>query len=214
MAKIEPNPDFILWTGDSSPHWSYPDVPNWDYVYAAEKYIANYLKKHFPNSTIVPVLGNHDAFRPDNFTANKVEQKGNESLYDSHQYIEFFHRTNWHQLIPDENNAHADFKFCGYYVLDLPEELNLTIIALNTNLYYRTGLTELDPCGQLFWLDDQMSKYKTLNRRVIITGHVPPGFFERHYIGPFFDSDKTDSYNDNYVNMVDNNGGIVSNLFF
>lgn len=207
MAKIEPNPDFILWTGDSSPHWSFPDAPNWDYVYAAERYIAGYLAKHFPNTTIVPVLGNHDAFRPDNFTANKVEIKGNESLYDSHQYIEFLERTSWHKLIPDKH-AQKDFRFCGYYIMDMPK-INLTIIVLNTNLYYRTGLQDLDPCGQMFWLDNKLQTYKALQKRVLITGHVPPGFFERHYIGPFFDTADQSSYNDMYVNMVENYGDTV-----
>ena len=34
MAEIESDPEFILWTGDSSPHWS-KSPPNWTYIFEA-----------------------------------------------------------------------------------------------------------------------------------------------------------------------------------
>ncbi len=70
MARINPEPDFILWTGDSSPHWTFPDSPDWDYIYKAEKYITKMIRMYFPKTPIVPVLGNHDAFEPDNYTGD------------------------------------------------------------------------------------------------------------------------------------------------
>ena len=70
MAINEPNPDFILWTGDSSPHWNYPDSPDWQYIYEAEKFLTKSLREYFPNTTIIPVMGNHDAYEPDNYTSN------------------------------------------------------------------------------------------------------------------------------------------------
>jgi hypothetical protein len=33
LQKIEPNPDFILWTGDNSPHWWDDQDRTWDEVY-------------------------------------------------------------------------------------------------------------------------------------------------------------------------------------
>ena len=45
MAEIKPNPDFILWTGDSSPHW-YKSPPNWTYIYEAENFVAGQIRKY------------------------------------------------------------------------------------------------------------------------------------------------------------------------
>ncbi len=71
MAEINSKPDFILWTGDSSPHWRHPTNPDWEYIFKAEKLIMNMIRKYFPNTPIVPALGNHDSFAPDNFTGKK-----------------------------------------------------------------------------------------------------------------------------------------------
>ena len=69
MKQINPNPDFILSTGDSAPHWSFPDYPDWNYIYHAESYITKKIREYFPNTTVIPVMGNHDAYQPDNFTS-------------------------------------------------------------------------------------------------------------------------------------------------
>jgi hypothetical protein len=75
MAKIKSNPEFILWTGDSSPHWNQPSSPDWEYIYKAEKFITTTIRMYFPTVPIVPVLGNHDAFEPDNFTSKFLAEK-------------------------------------------------------------------------------------------------------------------------------------------
>ena len=75
MAEIKPNPNFILWTGDSSPHW-YKSPPNWTYIYEAENFVAGQIRKYFPDTPIIPILGNHDAFLPDNFPTNDYKIKG------------------------------------------------------------------------------------------------------------------------------------------
>ena len=106
-------------------------------------------------------------------------------MYYTHQYTEFFEKTGWDRFIKEEQ-AQKDFGFCGYYKKHMPK-LNMDILALNTNLYYRTKNTELDPCGQFTWLSSQLQDAEKYKRKVLITGHVPPGFYERTNIGPFFD---------------------------
>ena len=63
MQIAAPNPDIILWTGDTSPHWN----PKWDYIYKVEREIIGRIKRNFPNSKILPVLGNHDSYPPYTF---------------------------------------------------------------------------------------------------------------------------------------------------
>ena len=60
MKRVNPDPDFILWTGDSGPHGKDPE-PKFDVVYGNLKKITKMLSaKYFPNTTIIPALGNHD----------------------------------------------------------------------------------------------------------------------------------------------------------
>ncbi len=66
MRDFEPDPDIILWTGDSSAHGT-PSEVDFDYVLSAERTLSTYLRKYFPNALILPVLGNHDSSPPDYF---------------------------------------------------------------------------------------------------------------------------------------------------
>ena len=67
MRVREPDPDFILWTGDTAPHWHDPTDPDWNYIFKAERNIVSKLKAEFPDTLILPALGNHDSFPADFF---------------------------------------------------------------------------------------------------------------------------------------------------
>ena len=64
MAEIKPNPDW------------YKSPPNWTYIYEAENFVAGQIRKYFPDTPIIPILGNHDAYVPDNFPTNDYKIKG------------------------------------------------------------------------------------------------------------------------------------------
>ncbi|WAR24739.1 ASM3B-like protein, partial [Mya arenaria] len=61
MYKIKPDPDFIIWTGDSVPHVDDSDLDP-DKVYMLIGNVTNELVSVFPNTTLYPVLGNHDPY--------------------------------------------------------------------------------------------------------------------------------------------------------
>lgn len=75
---------------------------------------------------------------------------------------------------------------------------------LNTNLYYGTNYTaDMDPCGQLEWLDNQLDDAtRDANNRIIIAAHVPPGCFELDNGFCFFDLKDDMSINDKFVEIV------------
>lgn len=81
------------------------------------------------------------------FAANEIIHKGTLTKYRTQMYLDFLTRSNWSSLIP-RGEAQADFGFCGFYVRESPE-LNLDIVVLNTNLYYKTNISEEDPCSQV-----------------------------------------------------------------
>lgn len=64
MKEIEPKPDFILWTGDDTPH-----VPNERLgeaaVLAIVKRLTSLIREVFPDTKVYAALGNHD-FHPKN----------------------------------------------------------------------------------------------------------------------------------------------------
>ena len=120
--------------------------------------------------------------------------------------------TTWQNLIP-EGQAQEDFGFCGFYVRNF-KDTSLQLIALNTNLYYRTNITTADPCSQLIWLENKLDEARNSNKKVIVSGHVPPGFYERNYIGPFFTNGAGSVANDLFVNLVNKYSDVVSNYIF
>ena len=48
--------------------------------------------------------------------------------------------------------------------------------------------------------------------KVIITAHVPPGYFERQHYGPFYDYKAGHAPNEIYVDIINAFGHVVSRL--
>jgi len=214
MKVEEPEPDFILWTGDSSPHSWDPTQPDWNYIFTVERDIVSMLRKNFPTTLILPSLGNHDSFPADFFPDD------NATFYES-----FMVASNWTTLLPTD--AQGQFAKCGFYRYDYrpPRQSNhnLVFIVLNTNLYYRTGYPgSSDPCGQLAWFDRQLANATSVpDNRILIAAHVPPGFFERDpSFGVFMKDPKGyDGINDRYVDIVNKHteksegGKVVAHIY-
>ena len=119
--------------------------------------------------------------------------------------------SNWTTLLPVQTQD--QFSKCGFYRYDFQpyatgprSQHRIVFLVLNTNLYYKTDYAgDSDPCGQLKWLDDQLKNATSdPNNRIFITGHVPPGFFERDSsFGPFMQNNGGDSrINGRFVEIV------------
>ncbi|KAI8501524.1 Acid sphingomyelinase-like phosphodiesterase 3b [Branchiostoma belcheri] len=154
MRQIQPNPDFILWTGDDTPH-----VPNEELgqqiVLDIIGNLTSLLKEVFPAKRVYAALGNHD-YHP----KNQLPPNGSD-IYDA--VAEF-----WREWM-DDDTANGVFKQGGYYAVSAAQA-HLRIVSVNTNLHYRNNLLTADmpdPGSHFTWLD-----------RVFIVGHLPPGFFE------------------------------------
>lgn len=184
MQRIEPHPDFILWTGDSGPHYWTP-TPSLDYITNVTKTVFTELDRLFPGATVFPALGNHDSDPPDTYYdyANKTAQNG------TSQYDKYWKAGAFGDHIGNGANMRETFKRCGYYMkLFTTKKGHITrIIVLNTNLYYNNNATEVepvveDPCDQLAWLEARLNETlaSQSNDSIYIASHVPPGAFERN----------------------------------
>jgi len=171
MHKFQPKPDFIIWTGDSAPHWRDPSPPEDKYIMNVTKSVFRHLDSLFPDVPVVAALGNHDASPPDQFPV----------VPDGENKTDEYYTALWQQgAFGDhiQEDGRETFQRCGFYskVLKLAEA-NLRMIVLNTNIYYSDNFTEgSDPCGQLEWLNTTLSE---TSEPVFIVAHVPPGGFER-----------------------------------
>eukprot|EP01104_Vermistella_antarctica_P013191 TRINITY_DN3961_c0_g5_i1.p1 TRINITY_DN3961_c0_g5~~TRINITY_DN3961_c0_g5_i1.p1 ORF type:complete len:651 (-),score=127.71 TRINITY_DN3961_c0_g5_i1:55-1914(-) len=157
MVSTEPNPDFILMTGD----WAAHHFPNSNDTLAAIANATALLMQNYPdNVTILPSIGNNDLV--DDYTLPVNDTSWFQSLLEI-----------WGPLF-DEKQTN-DFANGGYY--SARPRNGLRIIVLNT-VYYSTRHTppsgEADPRGQFDWLTKELKKAAVENEAVYIAGHIPP----------------------------------------
>lgn len=213
MQLVEPNPEFIVWTGDSAPHWRDPEPPSLPYISNVTKFVFTKLDQYFPNIPIVPALGNHDASPPDQFPITNTN--------DTHEFYDNL----WsdgafgdHIDIHETNNT---FYKCGYYTKTIkmgPSDKVWRFIVLNTNIYYSDEMTTgEDPCDQLQWMNQTLTN-SSEDESVFIVAHVPPGSFERDPGNLNFNSPKqyAKDINKKYIQIVTdpvNSAKITAHLY-
>ncbi|XP_046565786.1 LOW QUALITY PROTEIN: acid sphingomyelinase-like phosphodiesterase 3b [Haliotis rubra] len=140
-----------------------------DDVFGLIRNISTVLKEAFPNTTLLPLLGNHDAF-PSN--QMPLVESG------THYYDDILTKGDWSELL--EKHEQDQFQKGGYYSRSVQKGLRL--VMLNSNLWYSmnkqvTG--NLDPNQQLAWLRQQLTEAKAAQQKVYIVAHICPGAFER-----------------------------------
>ena len=197
MRFIYDDPDFILWTGDASPHYDDPRL-QWDGLFSILKNLTLLIHDAFPDTLILPALGNHDTF------PNYEYPEEGEGFYG--RYLD---RALWSYLIPA--SAHATFSYAGYYSTNL--SASLIAIILNTNLYLTEnpiGSNASDPGGQFTWLEDQLQLAEEEDMHVYIAAHSPPGFFERNTDHPFFN----EKHAQRYIDIVTRFSHVIVSQFY
>ncbi|XP_042895174.1 acid sphingomyelinase-like phosphodiesterase 3b isoform X1 [Parasteatoda tepidariorum] len=168
MKNIQPNPDFIVWTGDNLPHTD-DFNPDWDVTFEAINNITELLYSSFPNVPIYPCIGNHDTFPPNILLPDGIS----DTVYKG--YLE---KGGWNKLL--SKNATVTFHQGGFYSEVIKPGLRL--ISLNTILWYfpNNYTVEIeDPANQFSWLKKVLNESSQLSEKVYIIGHVSPGFYSR-----------------------------------
>ncbi|XP_004603773.2 acid sphingomyelinase-like phosphodiesterase 3b [Sorex araneus] len=196
IKEIEPQPDFILWTGDDTPH-----VPNEqlgeEAVLAIVERLTNLIREVFPGMKVFAALGNHD-FHP----KNQFPAESN-NIYNRVAEL-------WRPWL--QNKSVALFKEGAFYSEKLPGSAG-RIVVLNTNLYYSSntqteGMT--DPGRQFQWLEAVLTNASQAGEMVYIIGHVPPGFFEKTRDKAWF----RESFNEEYLKVVRKHHRVIAGQFF
>ncbi|XP_077431556.1 acid sphingomyelinase-like phosphodiesterase 3b [Vanacampus margaritifer] len=197
MKDILPDPDFIVWTGDDTPHVPDQNLGK-ETVLRIIGNLTDIIKEVFPTTKVYSALGNHD-YHP------KSQLPGGPS-YMYNQTAKMWK----HWLEPE---SHETFTKGGYYTERLLNQTGFRMLVLNTNLYYdRNQQTENDedPAGQFSWADGVLTKAASNKEKVYIIGHVPPGMFEKKRSKPWF----RPQFNKRYLELIQKHHAVIMGQFF
>ncbi|KAJ8289248.1 hypothetical protein COCON_G00019070 [Conger conger] len=197
MKDILPDPDFIIWTGDDTPH-----VPNEqlgeEAVLSIIGNITHLIKLVFPDTKVYSALGNHDYHPKNQFPAEQ------NNIYERTAQL-------WQDWL--EPDSQLTFRTGGYYTEKLLNRTGHRVLVLNTNLHYdQNKATETmdDPAGQFSWVDQILTSAASNNEKVYIVGHVPPGYFEKKRHKPWF----RPNFNRRYLDLIQRHHGVIAGQFF
>uniref|UniRef100_A0A3B5ATB3 Acid sphingomyelinase-like phosphodiesterase n=1 Tax=Stegastes partitus TaxID=144197 RepID=A0A3B5ATB3_9TELE len=210
MKNILPDPDFIVWTGDDTPH-----VPNEDLgeeaVLSIVRNLTHIIKEVFPMTKVYSALGNHD-YHPksqlpaaQNYIYEQISKMWQDWL-DPNSRETFIKESKTHLVIHGTNVR-------GFYTEALLNRPGFRMLVLNTNLYYdQNKLTQntVDPAGQFYWADRALTEAANNKEKVYIIGHVPPGFFEKKRSKPWF----TPKFNRQYLELIEKHHSVIAGQFF
>ncbi|KAG5421717.1 hypothetical protein I9W82_000809 [Candida metapsilosis] len=174
VAKLhqEKNFEFLIFTGDLVDHDTIHATPN---VTKESEVTSFNLMKHFlDNITVLPSLGNHDAF-PYGQVAPLQFDRNNSYQYNIDDMVNLWINNEWF----DEKDAN-DLKH-HYTGFSYVTNRGLKVIALNSNSYYIANLwnyvdqsTNPDLFGNWKFLIDELVESEKKGQRVWIMAHVPP----------------------------------------
>ncbi|XP_041348060.1 acid sphingomyelinase-like phosphodiesterase 3b [Gigantopelta aegis] len=163
MARLEPNVDFLIWTGDNVAHIEDEHLSMELNIHILTN-ITSLFGQYFPTTTVYAALGNHDYFPTHQFPSSS------NVMYNTMGDL-------WAGWINDTEQV-ENFKRGAFYTVKTAHGLRL--VALNTNLYYTRNKkvrNETDPAGQLAWLRKTLQAADTAGEKVLMISHVGVGVF-------------------------------------
>ncbi|KAM9605037.1 acid sphingomyelinase-like phosphodiesterase 3b isoform 3-T3 [Morphnus guianensis] len=191
-------PDFVLWTGDDTPHVPNEKLGEEKVLHIIEN-LTSLIKETFPDTKVYAAMGNHD-FHPKNQFPGKEHR-----IYNRTAEL-------WRSWLNDASTPL--FRAGAFYSEKLPSPRTRgRMVVLNTNLYYDKNnetAGEEDPGGQFQWLEETLTNASRADEMVYIVGHVPPGFFEKKRGMPWFRS----GFNERYLKIVQKHHRVIAAQFF
>ncbi|XP_076128668.1 cyclic GMP-AMP phosphodiesterase SMPDL3A [Alosa pseudoharengus] len=195
MKHESPQPDFMIWTGDSPPHVRAEELSTQQVIDILAN-TTHTIRELFPSLTVYPAVGNHDYWPQDQLPATTNE------IYQAVAKL-------WAGWLKPE--ALATLREGGFYSQLVRPQLRL--VSLNTILYYGpNNVTEnmTDPAGQLKWLQNTLEASRQNMEKVYIIAHVPIGYLP-------YAMDTTamrEVYNERLVEMFRDYSDLISGQFY
>ncbi len=138
------------------------------FIHKTLTFLTNELSKAFPSLNVYSVVGNNDYYQDDYVTIPNGA---------------FFRDTGllWSSLIKQQANRlemQKQFRKAGYYAMTLPNQPDLCLIVLNTNVFsYKAKGENINQTAmqQLDWLHAQLQAAQNKKQTVLIAMHIPIG---------------------------------------
>ncbi|CAG7733946.1 unnamed protein product [Allacma fusca] len=170
IAETHPDISMIYMTGDLAPHIGFGRKSSKEIVEDVVITCSEIILKYFPNTPVIPVIGNHDVHPRNLFTPSSVENKF------STRWVYEVTAKAWAQWLTPE--ILETFSYAGFYSKIINPQFR--IIVLNNNVCLGTNfwqsIEDRDQNGQLHWLVTELQEAEDSNQNVHILGHIPPNF--------------------------------------
>lgn len=159
MVSVDPNPEFILLTGDLIAHNTMtitldgvldPDR-NKQYIHMALQNLSDSILHYFPKTQIIHVIGNNDAYNHYSMPEG----------YFKNEYLDFVFA-----LWGKQENIPRTFLTDGYYSTKTHSGYN--VICLNTLLFSHRNKDDVSGRIQMIWLKSQLE----YGENIIISMHI------------------------------------------
>lgn len=177
-----PDPDFVLYPGDFLAHqWqakydalaakSHIDDPEAYRAFTAKvvRYLAAEFRRRYPNTPILPTLGNDDSYC------------GDYQITPDGPFLGMFAET-WEPLLGSNTGSFREtFPVGGYYTMPLPHATGQRLVVLNSVVFsvnYDNACgssTQTPALDQLEWLGKVLDQAAKAGESVWLLMHIPPG---------------------------------------
>eukprot|EP00727_Mastigamoeba_balamuthi_P009788 m51a1_g5431 hypothetical protein (432) ;mRNA; r:158079-159610 len=183
-----PSPDFIVYTGDSPSHMFLEEVDS--RIIRATEDIYGAFDQYYPNTPVLPVMGNHDVFPMYNLPA-----------LDGLPLLKTLNGI-WSKWISAPENQET-VKRGAFYQIKVADKVR--VLTLNTNYYSKknilAGFSE-DPMGQKEFAESVLSAARSNGEAVWILVHIPVA-----------DSDLKDEFSEWYSGLVSRYSDVIKGQF-
>ena len=158
ISKMDPPPDFIIYTGDSPGHHDITQTvkKNWNAINFVTEQLYRF-KRVYPN------IGNHDTWPVDQLLPPP-----------NNHYLTSFLAKIWSPWVNDTNLANY-----GYYSIMISQDPPVKLISLNTLYFDKHNLLikhSSDNIGnQWSWFEKELQLSDQANQTIWLIGHVYPG---------------------------------------
>lgn len=138
------------------------------FVRKTYEYLVMELNRAFPGVDVFAVVGNHETYQG----SYMVDRNG--AYYHDMNYV-------FARLIKNKRSKaelQNSFPVGGYYAINLPQQRNLKIIAVNSLIFsYRAQGAEVAKAAdeELAWLHHELELAALRHQKVMIVDHIPDG---------------------------------------
>lgn len=157
------------------------------------------IAKYFPNSIVLPNIGNNDG----RYHQNAIDE-ADKSDYNSFVYDLWFNQQPGNAKLAQDTRLQESFLNGAYYRVDLTDTLSVLVLnsmfyAVSNDLSYQAN----EPTDQIAWMQLQLEQGATMGRKFIITDHL--------YAGTRYESEEMwhPEWNEQYFKVLRDHADVI-----